>query len=67
MKNINEAKYYVNMCVTRRFQMKEYFFETEDEVNDFLMDMNDFELDMINTIEKKTSRGWKNVYDEFLD
>lgn len=67
MTNISEAKYYVNMGITRRFQMKEYWFGTEDEVNDFLMDMNDYELDSIITIEKKTARGWKNVSDEFLD
>ena len=59
--------YYINMHVTRRFAMKEYFFDTEDDVQEFLEDMNDYELDSIITIEKKTKRGWKNVVDEFLD
>lgn len=64
---MNDAKYYVNMNITKRFAMKEYFFMTEDDLEEWLESMNDFELDNINTIQIKTKRGWKDCYDEFLD
>lgn len=61
------VKYVVEMGITRRFQMREYVFATEDEVNDFLMDMNDYELDQIIDICKYTGRRCYHVYGEFLD
>lgn len=64
---MENAKYYVNMHVTRRFAQKEYFFRSEDDLQEFLEDLTDYEIDSIISMEKKTRRGWINCWDEFID
>ena len=62
-----QVKYVVEMYKTRRFQMGEYVFATEDDVQAFLEDMNDFELDNIIDICKYSGGRCYHIYGEFLD
>ena len=47
--------------------MGEYVFATEDDVQAFLEDMNDFELDNIIDICKYSGGRCYHIYGEFLD
>lgn len=59
--------YAIEMKVTRQYAQREYTFNTKKEAQNFLENLNEYEIDNIISIEKYNRCSCKNAWYDFFN
>lgn len=59
--------YHLEMLPDAQYAMRDYYFKTQKDVDEFLDSMNDGQIEKITSITKYTEHRCRDAWDEFFN